>query len=352
MRGDAVVLLVGGLVLLIDDEDGEIAERQEQSRARPGDDLHLALRDAGPDAGALARADAGMPFRRPRAEARRESVEELRRQRDLRHQDQRLPSLRRGFRDRLEIDLRLARAGDAFEQSDGEGARLDLGDEADGRLGRSASSCGGAKSVSQGAATGSGGSTTASSVPSSTSESITLVEQAARSANRFSSRRGRPPSRRGRAHARASSASAPARRGASRRGASPPPHRKARGRTCAEPCRAGSRSSARPNRRRLRRFPLSGGMSKRAATALRLLPRRLPRFPRPRRRSAACRAALRRNRPRRDRARPGRDRNRLDRSRRDEETSATRGPLRTRRALAHARGLARFATELGRETRK
>ena len=122
-------------MLLIDNEDGEIAERQEQSRARPGDDLHLALREASPDAGTLARADAGMPFRRPHAEALRETIEELRRQRDFRHQDQRLPSLAQSFRDGLEINLRLARAGDAFEQSDGKAAQFDLGDERGGGLG-------------------------------------------------------------------------------------------------------------------------------------------------------------------------------------------------------------------------
>jgi hypothetical protein len=59
-----------------------------------------------------------MPFQRPHAEALREAVEELSGQRDLRHQDQRLLAAANGFRNRLEVDFGLARAGDAIEQCD------------------------------------------------------------------------------------------------------------------------------------------------------------------------------------------------------------------------------------------
>ena len=71
--GDAVLLLVGGLVFLVDDDEAEPRERQEQRGAGAGDDLHLALGDAAPEAGALAGGDAGMPFRRAGAETRRRS---------------------------------------------------------------------------------------------------------------------------------------------------------------------------------------------------------------------------------------------------------------------------------------
>ena len=61
-----------------------------------------------------------MPFRRTGAEALRRSDRGTARQRDFRHQDQRLPAAPDGLGHRLEIDLGLARAGDAVEQRDGE----------------------------------------------------------------------------------------------------------------------------------------------------------------------------------------------------------------------------------------
>ena len=70
-----------------------------------------------------------MPFGGPDPETRRESVEELRGQRDFRHQDQRLAARSKRFRDGLEIDLRLARAGDALEQKDPEGFGSDRADQ-------------------------------------------------------------------------------------------------------------------------------------------------------------------------------------------------------------------------------
>ena len=68
---------------------------------------------------------ARVPLGRPRAEARGEAVEELRGQRDLRQEHERLPPLPQGLRDRLEIDFGLARAGHAFEQRRRESARGD-----------------------------------------------------------------------------------------------------------------------------------------------------------------------------------------------------------------------------------
>ncbi len=59
-----------------------------------------------------------MPFRRPRAETRGEAVEELRGERDLRHQDEALPAAPDRVGDCLEIHFGLARAGDAVEQCD------------------------------------------------------------------------------------------------------------------------------------------------------------------------------------------------------------------------------------------
>ncbi len=82
--------------------------------------MRLALRDRTPGAPALALRQVGMPDRRIDAEALPEPVEPLRGQRDLRQQHQRLPAGGQRLGHRLEVDLGLARAGDAVEQRDPE----------------------------------------------------------------------------------------------------------------------------------------------------------------------------------------------------------------------------------------
>ena len=115
---DAVLLLVGRVVLLVDDDQSELVERQEQRRARAGDHPDAALRHLPPDALAHARREIRMPFAGLGAEAVLEALEKGMRQRDLGQQDEHLVILlqRRGHR--LEIDLRLARSGDAVDQRD------------------------------------------------------------------------------------------------------------------------------------------------------------------------------------------------------------------------------------------
>ena len=120
-------------MLLVDDDQAEIGERQEERGARPDDRARFAAGDRPPCAFALPRREAGMPLRGPRAETGREPVEELSGQRDLGQEHQRLPAQPQRLGDRLEIDLRLARAGDAFEQGGGEGAGGDAGGEIVGR---------------------------------------------------------------------------------------------------------------------------------------------------------------------------------------------------------------------------
>ena len=130
----AVLLLVGRVVLLIDDDEAEIGIGQEQSRARADHHRHLARRHRRPGARAPPRRDLGMPFRRPHAEALGEAVEELRGERDLRHQDQHLPAAPDDLGHRLEIDLGLARAGDAVDQRHREAALPGAGAQRVGRL--------------------------------------------------------------------------------------------------------------------------------------------------------------------------------------------------------------------------
>jgi hypothetical protein len=115
----AVFLLIGRVMLLIDDDQAEIGIGQEQRRARADHHLGLARRHRRPGARAFARRQLRMPFRRRRAEACAEAVERLRGERDLRHQNQRLPAALEIFRHRLVIDFRLARPCDAVDQRDG-----------------------------------------------------------------------------------------------------------------------------------------------------------------------------------------------------------------------------------------
>ncbi len=127
----AVVLLVGLVVLLIDNDQAEIGIRQEQRRPRAHHHMRLAGRDRGPVARASARRQFRMPFQRPHPEACREAIEELAGQRDFRHQQQHLPAATDGLRHRLEIHLGLARSGDAVQQRDTKAA---LGDEVTQRI--------------------------------------------------------------------------------------------------------------------------------------------------------------------------------------------------------------------------
>ena len=141
----AVLLLVGRVVLLIDHDQAKVGIGQEQRRARADHHRHFARRDRGPGARALSRRDLGMPFGRTHAEALGEAIEKLRGQRDLRHQDQHLLVAPDRFGHRLEIDLGLARAGDAVDQRHREAA---LGDS----CARSASLAARCASVSSGTA--------------------------------------------------------------------------------------------------------------------------------------------------------------------------------------------------------
>ena len=87
---DALLLLVTLVVLLIDDDEAEIGEGQEQRRTCADHELRLVLCDGPPDSAALGRRNAGVPLRRPRAEALLAAGDELAGERDLRHQHERL----------------------------------------------------------------------------------------------------------------------------------------------------------------------------------------------------------------------------------------------------------------------
>ena len=110
------VLLVGLVVLLVDADQPEVADRREDRRPRADDDARLAARDPLALVAALGVGQTRVQDRQPVAEARREAAGRLRRQRDLRHQHDRAePALERR-RARLEVDLGLAAAGRSREQ--------------------------------------------------------------------------------------------------------------------------------------------------------------------------------------------------------------------------------------------
>src|SRR4029077_5710878 len=114
----AVILLVGLVVLLIDDDQTQISIGQKQGGASADHDRRLAGRYRGPVARAGARGQFGMPLQRTHAETLREAIEELSGQGELRHEEHRLLAAPDYFGDRLEIDFGLARTGDAIEQRD------------------------------------------------------------------------------------------------------------------------------------------------------------------------------------------------------------------------------------------
>ena len=120
------LMLVGGVVLLVDDHEAEVGHRREHGRARPDADARLAR-----GAGAATRHGAR---RRPVpecstatvvAEARLEARDDLRGQRDLRHEhDGPAAALQRRGRG-AQVDLGLARAGDALQEEALGAPRLD-----------------------------------------------------------------------------------------------------------------------------------------------------------------------------------------------------------------------------------
>ena len=112
----AAVGLVAALVFLIDDEDADIRKRREHRRARADDHARLARADAPPFVEMLSLRKAGMEDGRVRAEALMEPGDHLRREGDLRHEDDGAFAQFQRPAHQADVDLRLARAGDAVQQ--------------------------------------------------------------------------------------------------------------------------------------------------------------------------------------------------------------------------------------------
>ncbi len=116
-------------MLLVHDDQPRPRERRKDRRARA--DHHRGLAAAGrpPRAQPLRIAERRMQHREWRVEARREPCHQLRRERDLRHQHQRLFAACHDLGDRTQVHLGLAAAGHAVQQE----RRVPAGRRADRR---------------------------------------------------------------------------------------------------------------------------------------------------------------------------------------------------------------------------
>ena len=110
------LVLVGGVVLLVDHDQPQLRDRREDRRARPDADARLALAQAPPLLVALPGCHPRVQDRDRLAEAGAEASHDLRRQRDLRDHHDRPAALRERLLRRAQVDLGLARAGDAVQQ--------------------------------------------------------------------------------------------------------------------------------------------------------------------------------------------------------------------------------------------
>ena len=117
-------------MLLVDDDQPGVGERREDRRPRADHDARLAAARRAPGPQSLDVGQRRVQHRERHGEARRETGDQLRRQRDLRHQHERLLAALHDGVDRAQVDLGLAAARDAVQQerrvaARGGGNRLD-----------------------------------------------------------------------------------------------------------------------------------------------------------------------------------------------------------------------------------
>ena len=94
----------------------DVGERRDDRQPRPDDDVDVAGADPPPFVGPLAVAETRMEQRDPRVEVRPQPIDERQRQGDLGDEDEGRPAGFERRRDRLDVDRRLAAAGDAVEE--------------------------------------------------------------------------------------------------------------------------------------------------------------------------------------------------------------------------------------------
>jgi hypothetical protein len=123
----AFLLLEGGVVFLVDDDQLQARQRHEHGEPGAEHDVGASLQrlEEAARARRIGHAAVGADDVRG-GKARRDTAFELRRQGDLGHQHQRLAAAREHGVDGAQIDLGLAAAGDAVQQHDVEagGAKM------------------------------------------------------------------------------------------------------------------------------------------------------------------------------------------------------------------------------------
>src|ERR1043166_9321709 len=125
-----VVLLVGRLMFFVEDDEPEGAGGRKDRRARADHDIDLAVADRPPLPRAVGFGEDAVEDG-DAAESRFESRDRLRRERDLRDEDDRLLSLLDRAGERAEVDIAFSAAGHAVKEDDAalfdRGERLLLG---------------------------------------------------------------------------------------------------------------------------------------------------------------------------------------------------------------------------------
>ena len=141
VAGGGVALLVGPLVLFIDDDQGRVGGGGEKGGAGTDDDVDLAGADAAAALLDLAAAQRRVQHRDPPRHPRAEAVHGLRRERDLGHEHQRHAALVADALGGGQVDLGLAAAGHPAQQEEPGGGRAAGGaarvveGRGDGRIG-------------------------------------------------------------------------------------------------------------------------------------------------------------------------------------------------------------------------
>ena len=118
-------------MLLVDHDQTEVFERREEGGTGADDDLRPAFADAAPLPPTVALGKGGMEDRSLRSESPFHRSRGGRREADLRHQNETAPPIRQNLFETPQIDLCLARSGDALEQ---EGCVLFLGERCSDRV--------------------------------------------------------------------------------------------------------------------------------------------------------------------------------------------------------------------------
>ncbi len=120
------LLFVGPVVLFIHHDEPERLQRREYGRPGSDDDARLPAVRGAPGVAAPARIQSRMHDHDAGAEAPLEAIDELRRERNFRHQHEHLAFLLERPGDHLQIHLRLAAPGDAVQKVRGEAAERGL----------------------------------------------------------------------------------------------------------------------------------------------------------------------------------------------------------------------------------